>query len=535
MDLNATQLLADFGGMLPEIALALLFIVALVVDASARGTGRRAVLFVVLAGAVVAGGLLVTQGMLIAGGTAAKGDARFFEDVFHAEWLFKGSNQPYGFGMVVVDGFAIFFKALIVLALVLALCHALAARDLAGEGVERPGRFGALLAVAALGMFLMAGANDLLPMYAAVELFSLAAYALSGSARRPPRSAEAAVKYVLYGGVASAVMLCGISLMYGLLGTTNFAELGLLLGAPNTENALRNPLVISSVMIFAGLAFKIAAAPFHFWAPDVCEGTPAPAAAFLAAAGKAAGFAVMARFILVAYPTAMQGFDWRPVLGGVAVLTMSLGNLAALQQTNLKRLLACLSIAFGGNVLVGLAVATPAGVAAILVSFAFYVPAIIGAFFMVSKLAEHAGSEELEDMRGAGAAAPFATFCFAVCIVALAGLPPTSGFIGRLFLFNAAIDAGGRFIWLGLAAGVNAVVALCAVLRILKALYFDRTECEPGGWTFGLAGRIMMGVLALAVLAFGIPGVFNPVLALAEESLRGLLPYLHDTVSNAGL
>jgi len=520
MNIDFTQLAASFGNFLPEILLGVIFVIALLVDAFTSGSKRSIAMLALLA--------------FVGAGALAIGQRDIANNSFLGEWLFKAGYQQAGQGMLVVDGFSIFFKVLIAAAGVLVVIFSLMSRELETDGRPRLGEYYSLMVAMTFGMFLMVGANDLLAMYMGIEIVSLCSYAIVGFTKNVPRSSEASMKYVIYGGLSSGVMLFGISLMYGLLGTTNFGELGAILGAPNAQPVVVPPLVIASIMIMAGLGYKISAVPFHFWTPDVYEGAPITMTAFLSVASKAAGFALLIRFVAGAYPATMQGFDWMPILATLSVATMSLGNLAALQQSNLKRLLAYSSIAHAGYMLMGLAVGTTYGVTAILIYFAIYLVMNLGAFFAVQKVSEQIGSEEIEDFRGLGPRMPVVGVLFATFMISLVGLPPTSGFIGKLFLFNALLDAGKEYLWLAVIGVLNSVISLYYYVRVLKVMYLDKgTEAHP--ITFSKPTMAVMGVLAAATFLLGLPNFFGPLVDMAQSSLGTLSRMLQDAGTIGGL
>ena len=310
--------------------------------------------------------------------------------------------------------------------------------------------------------------------------------------------------------------------MYGLIGTTNFGEIMNYLGTANMPTAPARPLMIASVMILAGLGYKISAAPFHFWTPDVYEGAPITMTAFLSVASKGAGFALLTRFLVTSYPVTLQGVSWPPILAALAVFTMTLGNLTALQQSNLKRLLAYSSIAHAGYMLMGLVVWTGYGVSAMLLYFVVYLIMNLGAFFAVQKLAEEVGSEDIEDFRGLGPRMPVVGIFLGIFMISLVGLPPTAGFIGKLFLFNALLSAGKEYVWLAVIGAINSVISLYYYLRVLKVLYLDKPIGEPYPLRFGGVAVAVMGVLALATILLGLPNFFGPLLTLAQSSLGTL-------------
>ena len=522
MDIDFLQIASSFRNSLPEIALGAFFVVALLIDVLFRSGKRYITAAWAMLGFGVAGWLAMRQVELTRG-------------EFGGEWLFKATHQAFGQGMLVVDDFAIFFKVLIAAAAILVTLFSILSRELVVDGRPRLGEYYALMLAMTFGMYLMVGANDLLLMYMAIEIVSLSSYAIVGFIKRVPRAAEASMKYVIYGGVSSGVMLFGISLVYGIVGSTNFGEILNFLSTRNAEITLLNPLLIATIMILAGLGYKISAAPFHFWTPDVYEGAPITMTAYLSVASKAAGFALMIRFLVTAYPSTLQEFEWQPIVAAIAVLTMTLGNLAALQQSNLKRLLAYSSIAHAGYMLMGLVVATTYGISAILIYFAIYLVMNLGGFFAVQKIAEQIGSEEIEDYRGLGHRMPLVGAMFGLFMISLIGLPPTSGFIGKFFLFSALLDRGSEFIWLAVIGVINSVISLYYYVRVLKVMYLERAAPGDSGPVVIEKGSVaIIGVLAVATLLLGFPNFFGPLLDVAQNSLGTLARLLRDSGPTLG-
>jgi NADH-quinone oxidoreductase subunit N len=350
-----------------------------------------------------------------------------------------------------------------------------------------------------------------------------------------PRAAEASMKYVIYGGVSSGLMLFGISFLYGIVGSTNFGDIFAYVGTPNAETAPLYAFTIATVLVLAGIGYKISAAPFHFWTPDVYEGAPITMTAYLSVASKAAGFAILVRFLVSAFPTPMQGFDWTMLVAIISVATMSLGNLAALQQTNLKRLLAYSSIAHAGYMLMGLVVTSTYGVSAILVYFSVYLMMNLGGFFAVQKIAEQIGSEEIDDYRGLGPRMPLVGVILSVFMISLVGLPPTSGFVGKLFIFGALIEEGSEWLWLAVIGVINSVISLYYYLRVLKVMYLDKpAEGVSGPIRIERGSVVLLGVLAAATLLFGFPNFFGSLADIAQGSLGTLAQLLNDSGTALG-
>ena len=442
-------------------------------------------------------------------------------------------------GMIASDAFATFFKWLFLAAGALTVAIAAQGKDLAPA---RLGQFFALLVAIVLGMFLMASATDLLMMYLAIELVSMTSYVLAGFRRGDRRATEAALKYVIYGGVASGVMLFGMTYLYGLTGTFSFHELGPRIQALQATGlplaATRVALVVGLVFVSAGVGYKIAAVPFHMWCPDVYEGAPTPFTAFLSVGPKAAGFALALRFFLSAFAgpaapstgllQALGGIPWPAVLGVVAAATMTLGNLAALTQTNLKRLLAYSSIAHAGYTLMGLAAVSTAGAQSVMLYLAVYLIMNVGAFLVVILVADATGSESILDYKGLARRHPLAAIAFAIFLLSLTGLPPFAGFIGKWYLFTAVWErtgdpGGGWYAVLLLAAALNTAVSLYYYARIIRAMFLDPPNVPGAGPLRAPIGyQLILGACAVLVLLLGI--VPQPVIAwtgAALEMFRG--------------
>jgi len=519
MNTEHSNLVLGLFGLMPEGVLILFFVAALLVDAMSKGS-RRGMAWLMLVGFALAGTAAILRIGPLPDGTLSS--FVLGQNDFRGDWFFPAQRHGNGNGMAVVDDFAVFFKAIVAVSGVLVALFSLMSRELEVEGRPRLGEYYTLLLGMGVGLFLMASANDLLLAYLAIEIASLSSYAIVGVTKGLERSGEASMKYVVFGGVASGAMLFGISMLYGLLGTTNFAEIAGVLGARNVAAVPAAPFILASVLILAGIGYKISAAPFHAWTPDVYEGGPITMTAFLSVASKAGAFALLARLVVTAYPE-LQGFDWSIILAWVAAATMTLGNLAALGQSNLKRLLAYSSIAHAGYMLAGIAIGTPYGIAAMMIYLGIYLVMNLGAFLAVQIVAEQVGSEELDDYRGLGPMMPTVGVVMGILMVSLVGLPPTGGFVAKLFLFNAIIDGPREFLWLGVVAAVNSVIALYYYIRVLKVMYLDAASEVAMRPSFALAPRVLLVVLGAAALISGLPNVFGPLVDGARGSLGVLM------------
>ena len=427
-------------------------------------------------------------------------------------WLFNR--------MLVYDSFAMFFRALIALAALVAVWMSIGSEEV--HKCEQ-GEYYTVLLASTLGMFLMAESINLLMAYLALEFVSLTSYVLTGILKHNRRSQEAALKYLIYGGVASGTMIYGMSWIFGLAGSLDFNVINRVLFASAHVPVLA--MFIALVLILSGMGYKIASVPFHMWAPDVYEGAPIPITTFLAVASKAAGFALMTRFFYPAISQLASDGTWQ-VLSGVAwpqlllvmcIITMTLGNLAAMQQENMKRMLAYSSIAQAGYALMGFVLLSNDGLEAMLVYlFAYYVMDA-GAFLVVMIVANMTGREDIEAYRGLawrGGAVP--AIALAIFLLSLTGIPATIGFIGKFYVFAAAIRE--QFYILAVIGILNSVVSLYYYMRPVREMFLeqpaeDATPVTAEYWNYGL-----MGALALATIFLGLYP--PPIIAFVSRSMH---------------
>jgi NADH-quinone oxidoreductase subunit N len=431
-------------------------------------------------------------------------------------------------GLIVNDAFASFFKWLFLLGGVLTVAIAAPSRAFPPS---RLGIFYALLVTILLGMFLMASSTDLLTIYMSIELVSMVSYVLAGYAKGDRKASEAALKYVIFGGVASGIMLFGMSYLYGLTGTTNVLELAPRIAALPATWPVRLTLILSVVFVASGVGYKIAAVPWHMWCPDVYEGAPTPFTAFLSVGPKAAGFALAVRLLYGAldgrpgasgFSDAVAGIPWPAVVGVLSAVTMTLGNFTALPQTSLKRLLAYSSIAHAGYALMGLAANSAIGTQAVMMYMLAYLVMNLGAFLVVVLVERITGSQTIFEVRGLRSRAPLAAVALGVCLFALTGLPPSIGFTGKWYLFVAVMERGllpGGFWYATLAviAALNTVVSLFYYARILRAMFLeaplDETPVESP-----FSYKVLLSGLAGAVVLFGI--WWTPMIDWTRASLQ---------------
>jgi NADH-quinone oxidoreductase subunit N len=434
-------------------------------------------------------------------------------------------------GMIANDAFASFFKWLFLAAGALTVIIASQGKDFPPA---RIGEFYALLMAIVLGMFLMASATDLLMVYLSIELVSMVSYVLAGFRKGDRKAAEGSLKYVIFGGVASGVMLFGMSYLYGLTGTTGVVELGTRIAALQMTAATKIALVLGVVFVTAGIGYKVAAVPWHMWCPDVYEGAPTPFTAFLSVGPKAAGFALALRFFLSGFagPTAtgsgfaeaLSGIPWPAVVGVISAITMTLGNLTALSQTNLKRLLAYSSIAHAGYTLMGLTAVSTLGVQAVMIYMLVYLVMNLGAFVVVILVAEATGSESILDYKGLARRHPLAAVTFAIFLFSLTGLPPFAGFTGKWYLFYAVFEriggpGGGWYAVLAVIAALNTAVSLYYYVRIVRAMFIDAPySADAKPLTPRLGYQLLIGGFSAAILVFGI--WWTPIVEWTGASLQ---------------
>lgn len=332
------------------------------------------------------------------------------------------------------------------------------------ESVWRKGEFYVLLLTSLLGMTLMAASADLIMLFLAIETTSIPLYIMAGFMTNDDKSTESGFKYLLFGAMTTAVMLYGFSLLYGLAGTSNIYAMAEAIAA----GAIPGPVLVGSLLlILLGFGFKVALVPLHFWAPDVYEGAPTPVTAFLSTASKAAGFAVLVRFMIAAFPSILT--DWQMIIAIAAALSMTVGNIVALTQTNIKRLLAYSSIAHAGYALLGVAAASELGVLSVVYYFLVYAVTNLAAFAVVIIVYHTTGSDEIADYAGLSRRSPMLALALLLAFLSLAGVPPLGGFIAKVLAFAAAVEAG--LIWLAVLGVLNSIVGLYYYLIVLKVVY----------------------------------------------------------------
>jgi NADH-quinone oxidoreductase subunit N len=482
--MNASAVLQDLGRVWPEVVLVGTILAVVLADILRL---RALACGITIVGFAAAAGLVYQQ---TSGGAAAMPGA-----VFQSAY--------------VVDGFAAGFKiAFLGAGLLTAIFSAPALRGWTSGRSE----YFALLASCVFGMVVMAGANDLLLMYLSLEFVSITSYVMAGLLRKNRKSAEASLKYIIYGAGASGMMIYGMSFLYGLTGTLEIRELGQKL-AELGASVPPTLTLVTSVLIMAGFGYKIAAAPFHMWCPDVYEGAPTPVTAFFSVGPKAAGFAMLVRFVEGAFPGTSGGaFEWKLVIALLAVLTMAVGNFGALRQTNLKRLLAYSSIAHAGYLLVAFSAFTPEARQSLLFYLIVYVVMNLGAFLVVLFLEKRYGIETVDGCRGLGWRNPHVGVLATIFLFSLTGLPPTAGFVGKMLVFSSVVDhALKERVPLGIALVVVAllfsVISLFYYMRIAAAMFLSKPRDEgeeplPEGSTAVYSA--LLWLLAIATVGLGL-------------------------------
>jgi len=380
--------------------------------------------------------------------------------------------------------------------------------------VGQKGEFYLLMLISTLGMSLMASAADIIMLYLAIETTSIPMYILAGFMTRDIKSTESGFKYMLFGAAASSIMLYGFSLLYGFSGQTNIYQIALSF----YDFQLPKIAIIGSLLlILVGFGFKISAFPFHFWAPDVYEGAPTPIAGFLSTASKAAGFVVVLR-VLVAIFTPSVSPDWINLLAIVSVLTMTVGNVLALVQKNIKRLLAFSSIAHAGYILIGVVALSQLGMTSVVFYLIAYLITNLAAFGIVITFSQVVGSDEISAYSGLSRRKPWLALAMLVAFLSLAGMPPLAGFVAKIFVFAAAVKVG--LVWLAFVGVLNSIVGLYYYLTVLKYVYLFRSDDESKPLVISRPYSIALTILILGIILVGT--LFGPWFNLSTQIASSL-------------
>ena len=432
-----------------------------------------------------------------------------------------GSESVF-YDMVASDPFAFYFKAIILLAAIFVVLFSLNSRELE-EYLERIGEYYMLIAGMVFGMLMMVGSANLLLMFLALEITSISSYVLAGFTKRSDRSSEASLKYVIYGAVSSGIMLYGLTLLIGITASTDIYGINAALAQGVDQVLLLN---LSILLIIVGFGFKIAVVPFHFWAPDVYEGASFPVVALLAVASKIAAFGMLIRFFGVSFIDSaglsadgswsiINGLHWDLLLGVIAALAMILGNLAALKQDNIKRMLAYSSIAHAGYLLMGVVLLTGEGIATVMMYLFIYLFMNLGAFYVAMLFYNETGVESIEGYKGFGIRSPLAGVALTIFLVSLTGLPPTAGFVAKLYIFGAAVSAG--WIWLVAIAGITTVISLFYYIRVVRNMFFYQPNPDQQPIHFNSLTKAVLYTLLIPTLVLGV--YFSPLLRAVRDSV----------------
>jgi NADH-quinone oxidoreductase subunit N len=421
--------------------------------------------------------------------------------------------------MIVVDPFAIFFKFLLLISGIFVVLFSMQNQELIPYR-DRISEYYMLVSGMMLGMFLMVSSTNLLMMYLSFEMASISSYVLVGFTKKSIRSAESSIKYIIFGSVSSGILIYGMSLIYGMTGTLNIFEIGAAMSAMESTSVFSMALL----MIVTGIGFKIAIVPFHFWAPDVYEGAPITITALLAVASKIAAVAMMIRLFRVSFTGVdasgllvmiPDGIRWDMLLAIMAAAAMILGNLSALWQDNIKRMLAYSSIAHAGYIMMGVVVLSDQGISAVMLYSFMYLFMNLGAFYVAMLFSNKFQTESIEAYKGLGFRTPFAAITLTIFLVSLTGLPPTAGFIAKLYIFGAAVNAG--WIWLVLIAGIMTIVSLFYYIRIARNMFLYKPEGNEEPVRFDNQTLAVLILLLAPVLVLGV--YFTPVLEFVNHSL----------------
>jgi NADH-quinone oxidoreductase subunit N len=471
--------------ILPEILLVVLAGIILVLDAIWKPEIKRNL------GWLTAGGLLVVMLVSLLVATPPNHGRLIIGGMIRQDWLSFAFNILFMFAAAITALFAMDMK-----------------------GVGQKGEFYVLMLISTLGMSLMASAADIIMLYLSIETTSIPMYILAGFMTQDDKSSESGFKYLLFGAAASTIMLYGFSLLYGFTGQTNIYQIAL-----SFYNLQFSKIAIigSLLFILVGFSFKISAVPFHFWAPDVYEGAPTPIAGFLSTASKAAGFVVVLR-VLVAVFTPLVAPEWINMLAIVSVLTMTVGNVLALVQKNIKRMLAYSSIAHAGYILIGVVAVSQLGMTSVVFYLIAYLITNLAAFGIVMTFSKVVGSDEISAYSGLSRRKPWLALAMLVAFLSLAGMPPLAGFIAKIFVFAAAVKVG--LIWLAFVGVLNSIVGLYYYMTVLKYVYLYRSDDEDKPLSISRPYTIALSILILGIILVGT--IFGPWFNLSTQIASSL-------------
>jgi NADH-quinone oxidoreductase subunit N len=544
------------SNFLPETILTAGFLVAIIIDLLIRRSGNKKITgyfaILVLVAAFIASWMQWEPYQV--GSQTWKGGSMIFP--------YTQTLVPI-VGMAIVDNFAVFFKLLISLTGIFIILMSLLSREVSERG-RHNGEYFSLLLALTLGMFLMPAATDLVMMYIALELVSITSYIMAGFMKENSRSSEASMKYVLFGAFSSGLMIYGFSLIYGLTGSTSLIGIQEVLHGQFVNHTVNHLALWTGVILsLAGMGYKISAAPFHFWTPDVYEGSPIPVTALLSVASKAGGFGLLMRFLLMGFPVNFENgtlfLNWPLVIAILAALTMTLGNFAALRQSNIKRMLAYSTIAHAGYMMVGLVAISNGvflfselsriqfdpsaiphfyemnGIVSIMIYFVAYLFTNLGAFYVIMLIANKINSEEIEDYKGFAKKSPLLAVCLSIFLISLTGIPLTIGFVGKFYIFSSILTANPithetPWIWLAVVMVLNSVVSLYYYVRVMQAMFIKEADAQTAPLTSELSvaadGTLTYSFMSkVFIFAFLIPTIllgiyFQPVVDFASNVVR---------------
>ncbi len=485
------MLIAELPFIAPELTVLFFALLVILLDLFVKQ--KKALAYVSIAGLIVSAGFTIS--------------------------LWGASPNSIFFGTLALDPFALFFKLLLAVAAGLVI---LASQDYVSKFDRFQGEYYALVLLSALGMMFLTAAADMISLYVALELSGISLYVLT-TFLKDKKSTESGLKYLLLGAVASAVLLYGMAFVFGITGKTCLACAAGILESLPINSILQNPaLLMGIILLIAGFGFKIASFPFQMWVPDVYEGAPTPVTAYLSVASKAAGFAVITRVMLVLFgqPTWLSA-DWGMIIAVLSAITMTAGNVAALFQSNIKRLFGYSSIAQAGYLMVGLATVGMAstdafaGRSGLIFFLMSYVVTNLGAFFAIIAITNKVNSDEINDFTGMIKRAPLLALALSFCLISLIGLPPTGGLIAKIYIFSGAVKVG--LLWLVIVAVVNSVISAFYYLRVVKTMWVGAPTSEEKVPS-SAALRVALGLCCVLVFLLGvIPGGF---VGIAEAAAK---------------
>ena len=421
---------------------------------------------------------------------------------------------------IVIDPFSSFMKIVIIISTLLVIAASWTNRELENY---RKGEYFTIMGIMVLGLFLMTSSVDIIMLYVSIEVVSIMSFILAAYLKLDTRSNEAGLKYVIYGSFSSGVMLFGLSVVYGLTGSTSYFDIQESIFSMDSS---ANPaLIMALLMIFAGFGYKISSVPFHFWTPDVYEGSPTTITAYLSVAPKAAGFAMIIRFFhqifsdsisLAGTELGSTDLPWPEIIGVLAVVTMTMGNLVAIQQDSIKRMLAYSSIAHAGYMMLALPVISMEAIESIMIYLFVYVFMNLGAFFIVITVKNKTGGETFNDYKGLGWKMPVIGSLMTLFMLSLTGLPPTAGFVGKLYIFKTLVGAGSDFLWLVVAGGINSVISLYYYFHVVKVMFLDGERSEK----LSYPPSLMFGLMVFTAIPSLLLGLYwNPLASWVKDSL----------------